>query len=627
MVPYLALLHATLIWAVVRDCCGLPVFYVDRLPPRPTADGSRAAFFLGDGAGVGKGRQIASIIMDNWLRGRRRHIWVSVSADLVHDARRDLHDLGAVGIRVASITDFDYGKIDGQKNRFSSGVLFLTYRSLISETKRDGKQMSRYNQVVKWFGRGTKGDSPHDGALIFDEAHKAKNLGAAKPTKTGLKVLQLQRDLPQSRIIYASATGASGVYDMAYMDRIGLWGPGLAFSEFRSFGRFVERQGVGCMELLASELKGTGAYLSRTLSYAEASFEVVKSELTAAQQSQWDAASEFWIDLLPVFEEAVGSANLDDKNGRMLLTFYWGAHQRFFRQLCICLKVDCVVDLVNTALADGKCAVIGMQSTGEAALADWLETTDLTSIYGTDIYESISSLPREIAKQLIKRLPTIVQKAEPRAAAPMACDDDDDDDGDDDGNVDNVGSEGEESDADADSDLEEILSQQMETIRSSQRAVDEADEPHRSEAGGLDVETASKLVAVKSDLLARLEELMLPNNPLDEIIDRLGGVSKVAELSGRGGRMVKVSQRCENGIPLYRYTKRKGTEEAINIEEKQRFQDDIKQVAIITDACSTGISLQADHRVQNQRRRVHITLELPVKSPAICYGLLNYILL
>jgi hypothetical protein len=33
-------------------------------------NGARAAFFLGDGAGVGKGRQIASVIMDNWLRVR-----------------------------------------------------------------------------------------------------------------------------------------------------------------------------------------------------------------------------------------------------------------------------------------------------------------------------------------------------------------------------------------------------------------------------------------------------------------------------------------------------------------------------------------------------------------------------
>lgn len=57
--------------------------------------GATAGFFLGDGAGVGKGRQIAALILEQQRTGGKRALWVSVSNDLRYDAARDLKDVGS----------------------------------------------------------------------------------------------------------------------------------------------------------------------------------------------------------------------------------------------------------------------------------------------------------------------------------------------------------------------------------------------------------------------------------------------------------------------------------------------------------------------------------------------------
>ena len=40
---------------------------------------SAGGWMLGDGTGCGKGRQVAAVILDGWLRGRKRALWLSQS--------------------------------------------------------------------------------------------------------------------------------------------------------------------------------------------------------------------------------------------------------------------------------------------------------------------------------------------------------------------------------------------------------------------------------------------------------------------------------------------------------------------------------------------------------------------
>ncbi|PSJ19621.1 helicase, partial [Halomonas sp. ND22Bw] len=66
----------------------------------------RKGFFVGDGTGVGKGRQIAGALLDNWLQGRRRLVWVSKNDTLLEDAQRDWVALGGRKEQVVPLSRF-----------------------------------------------------------------------------------------------------------------------------------------------------------------------------------------------------------------------------------------------------------------------------------------------------------------------------------------------------------------------------------------------------------------------------------------------------------------------------------------------------------------------------------------
>lgn len=79
------------------------------LAPDDAGNPYRTGFFLGDGTGAGKGRQVAAIILDQWLRGRRKHVWISKTETLLEDARRDWTAVGGLALDIQHLNQWKLG--------------------------------------------------------------------------------------------------------------------------------------------------------------------------------------------------------------------------------------------------------------------------------------------------------------------------------------------------------------------------------------------------------------------------------------------------------------------------------------------------------------------------------------
>ncbi|XP_016944641.3 protein strawberry notch homolog 1 [Drosophila suzukii] len=606
--------------------------------------GERAGFLLGDGAGVGKGRTIAGIIYDNYLKGRRRALWISVSNDLKFDAERDLSDIGAhEKVRVVPISKFKYSRIDSEENEnFRRGVIFCTYTALIGESlTANSKYKTRLRQLVNWLGK------KFDGVIVFDECHKAKNLSlmnVGKSTKTGTTVLDLQKLLPKARVVYASATGASEPRNMAYMVRLGLWGPGTAYPEFYEFVNAVEKRGIGAMEIVAMDMKLRGTYIARQLSFKDVSFRIEEVAMPKCFRKSYNLAAELWAEINKKFQRACRLMCIENRVQKIITCQFWCAHQRFFKNLCIASKVDHVVKMTRQATRMGKAVVIGLQSTGESRTLEHLERHQgkLNTFVSTSkmiiqsfVEKHFPAPKRDSFHHLLNtgEFEPEARSRPPRAKKAKMNPDWFDDD---------MDAEAGESDIEmyetswtpedertksgrkrrgrppkADK-VEKITMQEriLQHLCNNMKAQDNDGDPtytfdtSKPQKANITERDVERCINARELLLEKIEILgkKLPPNTLDKLISDLGGTNLVAEMTGRRGRVVrteydgyKYEPRCENDSSM----------DLVNYREKQRFMEGRKHVAIISEAASSGISLQSDKRVSNQRRRLHITLELP----------------
>ncbi len=331
----------------------------------------RRGFMLGDGTGAGKGRQSAGVILDNWLRGRRKAVWISKSDKLIEDAQRDWSALGMERLLVTPLSRFP----QGGPITLSEGVLFTTYATLRSDDR--GERVSRVRQIVEWLG------SDFDGVIIFDESHAMQNAGGGRgergdvaASQQGRAGLRLQHALPDARVVYVSATGATTVHNLAYAQRLGLWGgEDFPFATRAEFVEAIEDGGVAAMEVLARDLRSLGLYTARSLSYDGVEYELVEHQLTDEQRRIYDAYAGAFAIIHNHLDAAMQAANITGSDGTLnrqaksaARSAFESAKQRFFGHLLTSMKTPTLIRSLERDLEHGHAAVIQIVSTGEALM-------------------------------------------------------------------------------------------------------------------------------------------------------------------------------------------------------------------------------------------------------------------
>ncbi len=518
----------------------------------------RKGFFLGDGTGSGKGRQAAGIILDNWLRGRRKAVWISKSDKLIEDAQRDWSALGQEKLLIVPQSRYR----QGTPIRIAEGILFTTYATLRS-SEREGKS-SRLKQILDWLGKD------FDGVILFDEAHAMANAAGEKgergdkgPSQQGKAGLRLQHALSSARVVYVSATGATSVHNLAYAQRLGLWGGAdFPFANRADFIAAVEAGGIATMEVLARDLKALGLYTARSLSYEGVEVEIVEHELTSEQIRIYDAYAHAFQIIHQNLEAALKAVNITGDSGTLngqakaaAKSAFESNKQRFFNHLITAMKTPTVLKRIEADLEEGSAAVVQLVSTGESLMERRL--ADIPTDDWGDL--SIDITPREyVLDYLAKAFPTQLYERYT----------------DEDGNL-------------------------------QSRPVVLDGQPVQSR----------EAVEIRDKLIEKLAALPPVQTALDQVLHHFGA-EQVAEVTGRNRRIVKKTD-AGGAIRLAAET-RPGS---ANLAETQSFMDDKKRILVFSDAGGTGRSYHADLSARNQRKRVHYLLEPGWKADTAIQGL------
>ena len=526
----------------------------------------RRGWMLGDGTGCGKGRQVAAVILDGWLRGRKRALWLSQSDKLLEDARRDWTALGGREDDVIPLGNFR----QGDEIPHSTGILFTTYATLRSPS-RQGRP-SRLDQIVGWLAGGPDEDDRHafDGAIVFDEAHAMANAaggkgarGDVKPSAQGRAGLRLQNALPDARITYVSATGATTVPGLAYAGRLGLWAAGETPFETRTdFVSAMEAGGVAAMEVVARDLKALGLYQARALAYHGVEVDILVHELSEEQRRIYDSYAGAFKVIHANIEAALeatgimqGQSTLNKNAKSAALSAFESTKQRFFGHLLTAMKCPSLIRAIQADLDSGRSAIIQLVSTGEALMERRI--AEIPASEWDDL--GIDLTPREhVLDFLAHAFP--VQLQEPYT--------------DGDGNL------------------------------MSRPAVDAEGHPV----------LCQEAIAQRDALLEQLASLPPVPSALDQVVQHFGHEA-VAEVTGRSRRVLRISDGGGERLAL------RGRPASANLAETAAFMDGSKRILVFSMAGGTGRSYHSDLSCPNTERRVHYLLEPGWRADQAIQGL------
>ena len=544
----------------------------------------RRGFFLGDGTGAGKGRQVAAIILDRWLKGSRKALWVSKSDKLLEDAIRDWSALGGRPSDIVPLSRFRQGSVIWA----AQGILFTTYATLRSaeraDTGNDGPihengteradnnnqihdvaasrsrrvKASRLQQIIDWLQPDPT--HPFSGVVVFDEAHAMANAaggtrerGEIKPSQQGLAGLKLQNALPDARVLYVSATGATTVQNLAYAVRLGIWGStDIPFATRTEFVQAMEAGGVAALEVLARDLKALGLYTARSLSYEGVEVEIIEHQLTAEQVRIYDAYADAFQIIHRNLNAALEATNITSAKGETYnrnakaaaRSAFESNKQRFFNHLITAMKSPTLIRSIETDLQAGHAAIVQVVSTGEALMERRL--AQIPTSDWNDVQVDIT--PREyVLDYLSHSFPT---------------------------------------------QLHEVVSD-AEGNRTSVPVRDEAGNPVQSRDA----------MARRDRMIEHLACLPPVQGALDQIMHHFG-TDIVAEVTGRSRRLVRRIDR--NGNARLAVETRPAS---ANLSEAQAYMDDGKRILVFSEAGGTGRSYHADRSAKNQRKRIHYLLE------------------